>query len=107
MAPSYTWTQWEGRGYPSVKSDPTIYYYPDTVDIEDPDNLNELITEMHMDGVVPSKGAARALLENAIIVHGEVVELDGDLVAYFETSKEFGFETSNDATWVELDEYAE
>lgn len=108
MTPSPTWEQWDGYEYPSEKLNPVVYYYPGIVDIEDPDNLNALITEIHQDGVAPSKKAARALLEAAIVIHGQVKRIDGDLHFYAGTKfspDSADYHSATDATWVEVDEY--
>lgn len=107
---SITWEQWTGQGYPAEKPNPSIYYYPRTVDIEDEENLSALVAEMHLDGAAPTKSEARKLLDSAIVVHGQVVDLDGELHCYFGPkygAGEEGYEVTHDATWVEVDEYDE
>lgn len=104
----HTWEQWDGIDYPSERQNPIVYYYPGTVDIEDPDNLNSLIVEMHQDGVAPTTRAARAMLEAATVVHGQVLQEDGEL--RFHASSRGYPDTADhhlayDATWVEVDDY--
>lgn len=107
---STSWEQWTGHGYPAEKLNSTTYYYPSTVDIEDEDNLAALVTEMHLDGVVPTKSAARELLDSAIVIHGQVVDDEGELYCYFGPKhgpEDNGYHVTHDATWVEVDEYDE
>ena len=107
MTSSSTWEQWDGTGFPSEKPSPVIYYFPGRVDIEQDENLDALITEMHQDGVAETKNDARIMLNRATVVHGQVVGVDGDLQFYTGPSYGLGeevFEDSHDATWVEMDE---
>lgn len=107
MTTSPSWSQWDGNDYPSEKLNPIVYFYPGIVDIEEPENLNDLVTELHQDGIAPSKRAARALLEAAIVVHGQVKKIDGDLHFYGPkfASDSSDYHSGHDATWVEVDEY--
>lgn len=99
-----SWELWEGADYPAEKPNPSIYYYPDKIDIEDGDHLDDLVNQMHLDGVAPTKPAARAMLESAVVVHGAVQDIDGELYAYFGGYQDYEV---TDATWVEVDEYAD
>lgn len=108
MTPSKQWEQWEGQGYPSTKDAPVIYYYPGKVDIEKDDNMDDLVRELHFDGIAPTKSDARLILEDAVVVHGLVVDIDGELHCYFGPKYEFGeegYRVTHEATWVEVDEY--
>lgn len=103
MSLTSKWEQWEGSNYPSGTSSPTVYFYPQTVDIEDFDNLTALVEEIHMDGVVPSKKAARALLESATVVHALYVK-DEDGYTFYTGGDDWDY-IPQEGTWVELDEY--
>ena len=108
MTPSNLWEQWDGQGYPPSKLDPVIYYYPGTVDIEDPDELQNLIEVVFMDGVAPSRIIARVMADSAVVVHGQVVDIEGELNCYFGPEYgigEDGYAVTHKATWVEFDEY--
>jgi len=99
------WTQWDGKGYPTQKDDPSIYYAIGNVDVEDDEVLRDLATIMRVDGLVPSLRDGLKLLESAIVLHGQVVELDDETYPSFDdTNCIEGF--TSDATWVEIDEYA-
>jgi len=89
---------------------PTIYYYPGSIDIEEADHLYTLVDVIHEDGVAPSKRDARDLVDKAIVVHGKVVDIEGELHCYFGPAfgeGEDGYHVTHKATWVELDEYAD
>lgn len=101
MPHSNKWEQWDGTGFPASQFDAVIYYYPGKVDIEDPDNLRDLIDEIHMDGIAGSKSEAKRLLEFATVVHGQTTMVDGDL-AFYSGSKDEYFDSTKEATWVEL-----
>jgi hypothetical protein len=107
MTPSKNWEQWEGFGYATRKIAPVVYYYPGKIDIEDDENIETLITEVFRDGVAPTKTIARYLLEEAIVVHGQVVDYDGELhcIAGLHASEDNGSGITREATWVEIDEY--
>ena len=62
--------------------------------------------EIHQDGVAESKKDARDMLDLATVIHGQTVEVDGDL--HFYTGPAYGlgeesYETSSEATWVEIE----
>ena len=101
MTTTHDWELWDGTGFPSDRFGSTIYYYPGKVDIEDPDNLHSLIGEIFMDGVAESQEQARALLEKAIVVHGQTIEHDGQLQYHLGPKDEY-FDSTREATWVEL-----
>jgi hypothetical protein len=105
MTPSARWEQWDGEDFPATRLNSVVYYYPGKVDIEEHDHINDLITEVHQDGVTPSKLAARALLEKAVVVHGLVQQELGELTFY--TGDEAYGRGVFEATWVELDEYSD
>lgn len=108
MTPSSNWEQWDGQGYLSTKLLPVIYYYPGKVDIENDAVLDNLVDEIHIDGVAPDKRGARRLLESAVVVHGQIVDIDGELHYYSGSSYDAASDSyglSSEATWVELDEY--
>lgn len=110
MSTSPTWEQWDGQGYPAEKLNPTIYYFPGTADIERIEERDALATEIHQDGVAPTRRSAHILMENAIVVHGQVVDIEGELHCYFGPKYgigDGGYEITHDATWVELDEYTD
>ena len=105
MTPSKTWEQWDGIGFPSDNYDAIIYHFPGKLDIEDPDNLDNLITEILQDGIAESKSDARKMLDSATVTHGQTVLVDGDLHWYSGPRKgEDGaiYEDSTDGTWVTL-----
>ena len=107
MTPSRRWEEWDGTGFPAKNPHAIIYYFPGRVDIEKDENLDALITEIHQDGVADSKNDARIMLNRAIVVHGQVVEVDGDLQFYTGPSWGQGeevYENTTDATWVEMEE---
>jgi hypothetical protein len=105
MTPSARWEQWDGAGFPATRLNSVVYYFPGKVDIEEHDHINDLIAEIHQDGVTPSKLAARALLEEATVVHGQARQELGELT-YYTGDDPHGI-SAFDATWVELDEYVE
>lgn len=111
MSTKKTWQQWEGLGFSPSNYAASVYYYPGKVDIEsNTDLFDALVEEIHMDGVAVNKSEARKFLESAIVVHGQVVEIDGELQCYFGPDHSFGEEgytLTHEATWVELDEDAE
>lgn len=105
MTPSKVWEQWDGIGFPTEKPDSIIYYYPGKVDIEEPENLDALIVELHQDGIAESKKDAREMLNSAVVTHGQAIQLDGDLHWYSGAGNGFGedsYEYSTEATWVEV-----
>lgn len=102
--PVHQWEQWEGTGFPSDRFNSIVYYYPGKVDIEDIEQRNELAIEIHRDGIVPDKRAAHALLETAIVTHGQVEKVLGELS--FSSGADSAV-IAHDATWVELDEYSD
>jgi len=99
------WELWEGTNFPATKYNAVIYFFPAKVDIENHGHINDLIDTIHEDGITPSKQAARALLEEAIVVHGSVFEDLGEREFY--TGDSFLDRHISDATWVELDEYSD
>ena len=101
-----SWSLWDGQDYAPRKLNPSIYYYPGKVDVEEPEVLDALVTEAHLDGVAPSKSEARKLLETAIVTHGRVINLDGELRVHTGDDEAWRLVVT-DATWVELDEHAE
>lgn len=106
MTPSHYWEQWDGLGFPSEKTDPIVYYTLDVVDIENPDNLDDLIVTLHQDGVAESKKEAREMLDTATVVHGQVLKSEGELQWYSGTEYGYGeevLEATADATWIEMD----
>lgn len=108
MSAEKAWGEWDGQGYPASKVSPIVYYFPGKVDIESSDRQEPLVETLHMDGVAPTKVAARKMLDNAVVVHGQVVDLDGELHCYFGPTHgydEDGYNVTHEATWVELDEY--
>lgn len=105
MTFSPRWEQWEGQGYPSDRLTSVIYYYPGKADIEDQDQRDELAKEIQMDGVAPSKGTAHLVLEDAIVFHGQVETMQGELWFYRGESTDGFAQNLHDATWVELDAY--
>jgi hypothetical protein len=105
MTPSSRWEQWDGVDFPATKLNSIVYYYPGKVDIEEHEHINDLIDEIHQDGVTPNKRAARALLEEAVVVHG-MVHKDMDELTFYNGDSMFDRNIS-EATWVELDEYSD
>lgn len=102
MTTSKTWEQWEGVGYPASRSDSVIYYFPGKVNIEDQEQLDALALVLRMDGVAPSLGIAYESLEDAIVVHGQTVNNEGELT-YFRDDEDLAHTSL--ATWVEVTEY--
>ncbi len=96
------WNLWEGDTFPSHKTDPTIYYAIGNIDIEDSEALEILAQTMRADGVAPSLYEARNLLDYAVVTHGQVVELDEEIIPSFDNDPDL---FAVDATWVEIDEY--
>lgn len=104
MTPFKHWEQWDGIGYPSERFDSVIYYYPGRVDIENQDNLDNLVNELHQDGIAESKSEARSMLDRAIVIHGQVTEVDGELHCLFGNKQDGeSLKKTIDATWVEID----
>lgn len=101
------WQQWDGSGLPTEKLDAIVYFYPGRVDIEDAELREALVAEIHMDGVTPDKRTAHGVLENAIVIHGQVEDLHGELSVYTHDASNDYSHHPYDATWVELDEYVE
>lgn len=104
------WELWYGQEFPTEKTESSVYYYPNNIDIENESYRDELIVEIHRDGLAPTKSDAANLLDNAIVVHGEVLETDDDLYYYTGTQNSWGEAekgTTHSATWVEIDEYVE
>lgn len=101
MTTSPTWEQWDGSGFPSERFGSVVYYYPGKVDIEDPDNLDKLIKEIHEDGIADSKSEARRMLDQVTVVHGQAVRTDGEL-EFYSGVKDDLFDIITEATWVEL-----
>lgn len=101
MTTTPKWEQWDGAGFPSERFDSPIYYYPGKVDIEDPTNLQDLILEIHLDGVASSRTEARTMTDKAVVTHGQTTTEDGQVIFYSGSKDEF-FDDTKDATWVEL-----
>lgn len=103
MTTSKTWEQWQGTGFPADRLTSVIYFYPGRADIESAAQRDKLALEIQQDGIAPTNFAAHIVLEDAIVVHGQVVDIDGEL-SYYQGGEDEIF-TTFDATWVELDEY--
>lgn len=104
------WELWYGQGLPTEKNESSVYYYPNNIDIENESYRDQLIVEIHRDGLAPTKSDASNLLDNAIVSHGDVLEVDGELQYYTGTQDiwgETGQGVTHSATWVEIDEYVE
>lgn len=105
MTLSARWEQWDGVDFPASKLNSIVYFFPGKVDIEEHEHIEELIGTVHQDGVAPSKGAARALLEAAVVVHGRA-HRELDELEFYTGDESFDSHVF-DATWVELDEYSD
>lgn len=105
MTSSPRWEQWEGSGYPADRLTSVIYYYPAKADIEQDEQRDKLAAEIQMDGVAPSKGTAHQVLEDAIVFHGQVEYILGELWFYQGNSGDSLVHEVHDATWVEIDAY--
>ncbi len=105
MSTKKAWQQWEGLGFFPSNFDAAVYYYPGKVDIESQsERYDELVNEIHMDGVASTKAEARAFLDNAIITHGQIVKI-GDEIHFYTGPDDSHL--AHEATWVELDQNAE
>ena len=102
------WELWEGYGYPNEKSNSLVYYIRGAADLEDDEERDNLAKVMHVDGTAPTARLALDLLESAVVLHGQVTDLEGELHCYFGPQYAFDSEEyyiTRDATWVEVDEY--
>lgn len=105
MTSSSSWQQWDGQGYPADRLTSVIYYYPGKANIEDDEQRDRLAHELRMDGIAPSKFTAHLILEDAIVFHGQVEYILGELWFYKGESNDSFAHEIHDATWVELDAY--
>jgi hypothetical protein len=105
MTSSQTWQQWEGLGYPAERLTSVIYYFPGKANIENDEQRDRLAEEIKMDGIAPSKSTAHLILEDAIVFHGQVEYILGELWFYNGNSSGNLTQEIHEATWVELDAY--
>lgn len=105
MPKAPTWKPWTGHGYPTALPLSSVYFYPGTVDLESSEELNRLTEALVERGAFDSAYTAEGALENAVVVHGEVLNIDGKQYCQFGPTnpRDEGIRhITSEATWVEI-----
>lgn len=103
MRKNTAWQKWNGTGYPSANKKSLIYYHLGMVDVESPGVLENLIDIIEKEN--PELEGIDGLVEQAVVVHGEVLSIGETLYCKFGETSPGDLDIKNitrEATWVEV-----